>query len=234
MEHDVAGVGWLTRPAGSPRPGAALARRGGAEGLARVAVQQPAAAGPAGPRADPRDRHLARVLRDPRGAVGDPRPDDADERARRPLPVLPQPALARGVPARGARLGAPAGLRRGRPRPARRPHRRGLRRPRGRRAGARRERPHAPVRPARPQQVAEHARHRRDAAPPPRPGLPDRSRAFGTESCRVRCAVEPRVVGPRAPARPAARRRRGARPRRRAAAGRPSPAASTGARRAPR
>src|SRR5690349_6875613 len=89
---------------------AALALRRGAAGLAGLALQHLAAAGPARPGADPRDRDLPCLLRDPRAAVGDPGPGAADERPRRPLPVLPQPALPRGLPPGGAWLGAPAGL----------------------------------------------------------------------------------------------------------------------------
>src|SRR3954469_13544499 len=47
-----------------------LARSRRAEGVARLAVQRPVADGPARPRAHPRDRDLARLLRGPRGAVG--------------------------------------------------------------------------------------------------------------------------------------------------------------------
>ena len=104
---------------------AALARRRRAEGLAGLALQHPAAA-PTGSTADLQHETgiAARLLRDPRPAVGDAGPDAADERARRPLPVLAQPPLARRLAARGAGLDAPPGLRGGRPRPARRPHRR--------------------------------------------------------------------------------------------------------------
>src|SRR4051794_13736625 len=112
-------------------------------------------------------------LPDPRPSSPTP-PSPAGSReggARRPLPVPPQPPLARGLTAGGARLGAPPGLSRRRPRSTRRPHRRGLRRPRGGGAHPRRERAHAPVRPADPAADREHARHRRDAAPPPRPFL---------------------------------------------------------------
>ena len=127
--------------------------------------------GPARPGAHPRDRDLARLLRDPRGPVGDAGPDDADERARRPLPLLPQPPLARGVPAGGARLGpaarcaprtaaasSPSSPTRASPR-SRRPRRSTSR------ACARTCSTSSPPRRSR------HARHRRDPAAPPRPAV---------------------------------------------------------------
>src|SRR4028119_1900100 len=150
----------------------ALARRRGAGRLAGLAAQHLDAAGAAGAGPGPGDRHPVRLLRDPRAAVGDPRPHDADERARRPLPVLPQPTVPCGVAARGARLGAPPGVPRGRPRPARGAHRRGLRRPGGRGADPRRERADAPVRPTDPAAGRGDAGHRRDPAAPPRPLTP--------------------------------------------------------------
>src|SRR6185312_9670156 len=125
----------------------ALARYRRTPDLARLDHEHPAALGGDGARPPARLGPLVRPLRDPGDALGDPRLAAPHERAGRRDPVVAEPAVARGEPARGAGLGAARGVPVRPARSAGRAHRRGLRRARSCRADARRERAPPPLRP---------------------------------------------------------------------------------------